>query len=182
MKCIFSVIKQLELSQRDYGVSLCYLSASQSEMHKEMEKSHTNDSQRFLRDFYECCWNHPLSEAALLAGAPQKVCEEYESKFHSGWVKVGLQEEQEPVATQDTDYGHLLSKEGQEQNGLIQLKDHSCLVMAYTQKHCLNDTSVTQVTEYVLIHNKAIRVEGFKKQEQHLVADPNNAGWIKALS
>lgn len=76
-----------------YRISLCYLSKSQTGMHKEMEKSCTNDGKRFLCSFYECCWDHSLSEAALLAGAPQKVHEEYETKFNSGRVKVGLQEE-----------------------------------------------------------------------------------------
>lgn len=76
-----------------------------------MEKSCTDDSKRFPHAFYECCRNHPHSETALLAGAPQKVREEYESKFHGGWVKVGLQEEQEPVTTQDIEYGCLLTSE-----------------------------------------------------------------------
>lgn len=97
-------------------------------------------------------------------------------------MKVGLQEEQEPVTTQDTDHSRLLSSEGREQDGLIHFKDHSFLVMADATKHRLNDTSVILMIEYVLIHNTAFRVEGFKKQEQRLVADPNNAGRIKALS
>lgn len=81
-------------------------------MHKEMEKSCTNDGKRLPCSFYECCWDHPLSEAALLAGAPQKVHEEYKTKFNSGRMKVGLQEEQEPVTTQDIENGHFLTSEG----------------------------------------------------------------------
>lgn len=108
--------------------------------------------------------------------------EEYECNFDGGMVKVGQQEEQEPVTTQDLDDGRRLSSEGREQDGVIQSRYNSCLAMAYTAKHSLNHTPVTSETEYILIHNKAIRVEGFKKQEQRLVADPNNAGWVKILS
>lgn len=88
--------------------------------------------------------------------------EECERKFDGGMVKVGLQEEQQPVTTQDIDYGRLRSSEGREHDGVIQSRYDSCLVMAYTAKYSLNDTSVTLLTEYILVHNNAIRVEGFE--------------------
>lgn len=117
-----------------------------------MEKLCTNDSYRFLCSFYRFCWNSPLSEAALLAGAPQKVREEYEREFDGGMLKVGLQEEQQPVTTQDIHHGRLPSSEGREHDGVIQ-----STVTANTAKYW-----DTLGREYILIHNNALRVEGFK--------------------
>lgn len=67
----------------------------------------THDRKRFLHAVYECCWEYPLSEAALLAGSRQKVREQDETKLQGGGVKVGLKEEQEPITAQGIEYGLL---------------------------------------------------------------------------
>lgn len=71
----------------------------------------THDSKRFLHAFYECCWKDSCSEAALLAGARQKLCEQNETNFQGGGVKVGLQEEEAPITSQGIEYGLLLTSE-----------------------------------------------------------------------
>ncbi|TNN71819.1 hypothetical protein EYF80_017990 [Liparis tanakae] len=55
----------------------------------------------------ECCWENPVSEAALLAGTGQKVCDQDETQFQGGRVKVGLEEEQEPITAQGIEQGLL---------------------------------------------------------------------------
>lgn len=71
----------------------------------------THDTNRLLQAFNECSWEHPLSEAALLVLAGQKAREQDKTQFQSGGVKVGLEEEQEPITAQGIKRCLLLTRE-----------------------------------------------------------------------
>lgn len=79
----------------------------------------TNESRGFCYAVYECCWEHPLSEGALLAGIRQELSEQDEAKFQGGGVKVGLEEEQEPITAQGVEKSLLLTGEEQGDDGQI---------------------------------------------------------------
>lgn len=70
----------------------------------------THDTNRVLQAFDECSWEHPLSEASLLVWAGQKVREQDKTQFQSRGVKVGLEEEQEPIAAQRIKHCLLLTR------------------------------------------------------------------------
>lgn len=72
----------------------------------------TSESGGLLHAVYECCWENPLPEAALLAGARQELREQDEAQFQGGDVKVRLQEEQEPITAQGVEQRLLLTGEG----------------------------------------------------------------------
>lgn len=75
-------------------------------MRQKVETVFTQD-EWFLHALYEGCWENPLPEAALLAGTWQKVCEQDETQFQGGMVKMGLKEQQEPITAQGINQGLL---------------------------------------------------------------------------
>lgn len=60
----------------------------------------TYNSKGLLHAIYEASEEHHLPKAVLLRRTGQEVCDQDETQFHSGRVKVRLQEVQKPIAAQ----------------------------------------------------------------------------------